>query len=566
MNLRSFFFILFCFISQRSVAQEFKFLIQFKDKNNSGFHLSDPSSFLSIKSIQRKLKLHIGIDSTDLPVTLDYIDSLSALTSVKILNKSRWFNQVLISISDTAVLHQIRQFPFVLSSVSVNNHRLKKITDSISVNKYSGWNTSISSENLKTQSSNTLPINYGASASQIQIHHGDYLHILGFHGESMTIAILDNGFNNYLHNPAFDSLRNSQRILGSYDFVHQKKTVDEESIHGSNCFSIIAADMPGTLVGSAPKASYWLFKTEDDDSESPVEEQNWVAAAEFADSVGVDLITTSLGYSYFDDSVYDLTYSERNGHTALVSLAANMAVAKGMIVTASAGNSGFEPAEKKYVVCPADGDRVYAVGAVSAIGIIAGFSSWGPNGGGQVKPDGVSVGSGTSFIGPDGQLYTGGGTSYANPNLAGLITCLWQAFPEFGPTDILSAVRQSSNQYEYPDDRYGYGLPNFEKAYSTLLIKSLSARNPSAGHDQVYIFPVPFNKNFNVSIQPTETGTASLQLLAVSGKLIQTESFQVTARLPQLFEFKVMQPLTTGVYFIRYNAPHYGKTIKLLKN
>jgi subtilisin family serine protease len=201
-------------------------------------------------------------------------------------------------------------------------------------------------------------------------------------------------------------------------------------------------------------------------------------AAEFADSAGADLITTSLGYGYFDDSVYNLTYAERNGHSSLVSRAANLAVAKGMIVTASAGNSGLETDDKKYVSCPADGDSVYATGAADFAGHIAGFSSWGPNGSGQVKPDGVSVGSGTSFIGTDGILYSGSGTSFSNPNLAGLICCLWQAFPEYNPHDILSAVPASSDQFNYPRDRYGYGIPDFEKACQFLMIKRNAGLNP----------------------------------------------------------------------------------------
>ncbi len=198
----------------------------------------------------------------------------------------------------------------------------------------------------------------------------------------------------------------------------------KKKLMDANCFSILAANLPGILIGSAPAANYWLFKTEDDLSETPVEEQNWIAAAEFADSVGVDLISTSLGYAYFDDSVYNLVYAERNGHGSLVTRGANLAVAKGIVVTAAAGNSGLEPTEKKYVICPADGDLVFAVGAVDKKGLIGNFSSWGPNASGQQKPDGVSVGVDAFFIGTDGNLYSGNGTSFANPNLAGLITCL----------------------------------------------------------------------------------------------------------------------------------------------
>ncbi|HXB30933.1 MAG TPA: S8 family peptidase [Puia sp.] len=550
---------------QRVFAQEYKYLVHLKDKNNNGFSIANPASFLSDKSIQRRTKQNISIDSTDLPVTAAYIDSISSLHALRILNKSRWFNQVLIGLSDTSVLQQVMQFSFVISSEPVNNRQIKKIPGRISVNQH----PAILGISAVTANPNCLivtdSINYGESQSQVYIHNGEYLHDLGFRGEGMTVAILDDGFNSYLSNPAFDSLRNDNRILGTYDFVNQKVSVNEEDQHGANCFSIIAANIPGTMVGTAPDASYWLFKTEDITSETPVEEQNWVAAAEFADSAGADLITTSLGYSYFDDSIYNLNYAQRNGHTALISRTANLAVSKGMIVTASAGNSGGMTNEEKYVLCPADGDSVYTVGSVDFSGVIAYSSSWGPNSSGQIKPDGVSVGAGAYYVAPDGIVHSGSGTSYSNPNLAGLITCLWQAFPEFGQHDILASVRQSSNKYNSPDNRYGYGLPDFEKAYSILLNKRLAAYNQLLGNDWIRVYPVPFLQSFNLIFKPSITGNANLLLLDVSGKIIMKKTVPTTAGLLQRLEFNISQPLSSGVYFLRYFDQKESKTLKLLK-
>jgi serine protease AprX len=354
--------------------------------------------------------------------------------------------------------------------------------------------------------------------------------------------------------------------LGTYDFVNLKFSVNEEDQHGADCFSIIAANLPGTFVGSATAASYWLFKTEDITSETPVEEENWVAAAEFADSAGVDLISTSLGYGYFDDSIYNLDYAKRNGHTSLVSRAANLAVAKGMIVTASAGNSGGLTDEQKYILCPADGDSVYAVGSVDINGVIAISSSWGPNSSGQIKPDGVSVGEGAFFVAPDGNVNSGSGTSFSNPNLAGLIACLWQAFPEFASYDILKAVRLSSNLYSSPNNRYGYGLPDFEKAYTILQDKKMAAYNHLLGNDWIRVFPVPFQQSFNLLIKPSISGTANLQLLDVSGKIIMKRFIPISADQLQLTEFEISQPLSTGIYFIRYIDPKERRTLKLIKN
>ncbi len=554
--------IIILFFVQQLQAQEYKYLIHFSDKNNNGFSLTNPQAFLSNKSIDRRAKQNIKIDSTDLPLTISYVDSLSKLPTIRILNHSKWFNQVVISLTDTTQLHQVDQFSFVRSFEPVNNNLRKKIPGRVS-----GIQTNVCKNTLaplNTFGPDTL--NYGASQGQIYIHNGEYLHKQGFHGEGMTIAMLDDGFNNYLTNPAFDSIRNENRILGTYDFVNLKISVNEEDQHGANCFSIIAADLPGTFIGTAPAASYWLFKTEDITSETPVEEENWVAAAEFADSAGVDLISTSLGYGYFDDSVYNLDYATRNGHTSLVSRAANFAVSKGMIVTASAGNSGGLTGEQKYILCPADGDSVYAVGSVDASGQIAGSSSWGPNSSGQVKPDGVSVGEGAFFVAPDGNVNSGSGTSYSNPNLAGLITCLWQAFPGFASYEILNAVRFSSNLYNTPDNRYGYGLPDFEKAFTILQDKKMAAYNQLLGSDWIRVFPVPFQQSFNLLIKPTISGTASLQLLDVSGKTIMKRSISISADQLQLTEFEITQSLSTGVYFIRYVDQKEKRTLKLLKN
>jgi serine protease AprX len=553
-------------LGQQVSAQELKYLIHLKDKNNNGYNLSSPSSFLSEKSISRRTKHNISMDSTDLPVTKAYIDSLLSVPSLRLLNKSKWFNQLLIGISDTTSLQKIREFSFVISSEPVNNNILNKITKKTSINRtelITGISTPENRDNIKGI---TSPYNYGSSYNQIHIHHGEFLHELGFQGESMTVAILDDGFNNYLSNPAFETLRNEHHILGTYDFVNGKVSVNEEGLHGSNCFSIIAANIPTVMIGSAPAANYWLLKTEDDLSETPVEEQNWVAAAEFADSAGVDLITTSLGYGYFDDSAFNLGYTDRNGHTALISKAANLAVGKGMIVTASMGNSGNDMGEKIYVGCPADGDSVYAVGAVRSNGQIAIFSSLGPNGSGQVKPDGVSIGSGTSLIGNDGNLYYGDGTSYSTPNVAGLILCLWQAFPEFNSHDILLAVRQASNQFKNPDEKYGYGLPDFEKAYQSLLIKRTGVSFQLTPGDWIRVSPVPFKRTIHIFFQPNCTGTANLELLDIKGRLIQTFSSPISNGQPQQLEMNIQTPLASGVYFIRYIDTNRSKTIRILKN
>ena len=232
--------------------------------------------------------------------------------------------------------------------------------------------------------------NYGNSYSQIHIHEGEYLHDKGFHGEGMSVAILDAGFYHYLSLPAFDSVRNNNQVKETYDYVANETSVDEDYFHGMECFSIMAGNLPGQLVGSSPKANYYLYRTEDVSTESPVEEQYWAAAAERADSIGVDVISTSLGYNQFDNPVFNHTYADMNGHTTIIAKAAGLAAKKGMIVVVAAGNAGTSAWH--YITTPADADSIVAVGAVNTSGVIAGFSSYGPSSDGRVKPEVASVG------------------------------------------------------------------------------------------------------------------------------------------------------------------------------
>jgi hypothetical protein len=323
--------------------------------------------------------------------------------------------------------------------------------------------------------------NYGNNLKQIHIHEGEYLHNLGFTGSNITMAFLDAGFFGYKTNPAFDSVRLQNKVLGEYDFVKNEQSVNEDNIHGMYCWSTVAANRPGAIVGTAPHASFWLFRTEDAATEYPIEEQYWAVAAEFSDSAGADMISSSLGYIDFNDPSFNHSYPQRDGNTTLITIAADLAAKKGMIVMNSAGNSGQSTNTNKYIACPADGDSVVAVGATDGNGTIATFSSWGPNGAGKLKPNIVSVGLGTIVANTLGNAVSGNGTSYSNPNVAGLIACLWQAFPEYSNMEIIDEVQKSAHKYTNPDDRYGYGIPNFRKAFYSLLNRSFSGNIVSSG-------------------------------------------------------------------------------------
>jgi len=439
-----------------------RFIVQFKDKKGTQGTITNPSTYLSAKALDRRTRQGIAIDSTDLPISRSYLDSIASVPNVTILNQSKWLNQVLIRTTDAAAITKINSFPFVKANNAIaprvrGNGRDKFFeTDEYPVNG-------------KPQAPQCVQLDYGGTVNQIHIHKGEFLHNMGFTGQSMTIAVLDAGFFGYLTNPALDSVRMQGRVLGTWDYVAGNASVNEDFVHGANCFSIIASNRPGVIVGSAPHCSFWLLRTEDAASEYPVEEQNWAAGAEFADSAGVDMISSSLGYVDFDDPSYNHSYLQRDGNTSIITRAADLAAKKGIIVMNSAGNSGAVSGDAKYIGCPADGDSVVAVGATDVNGNIASFSSWGPNGAGKLKPNIVSVGQGTVYASTAGNAVAGNGTSYSNPNVAGLIACFWQAFPELTNMQLIDAVQRSSHKYSNPDIRYGYGLPDFRKGFYMVL-------------------------------------------------------------------------------------------------
>ena len=410
------------------------------------------------------------------------------------------------------------------------------------------------------------PLNYGTSFDQIHFHQGEYLHDKGYTGDGIIIAIFDAGFNAYLTNPYFDSARQQGRVLGEWDYVKNESSVNEDHPHGSYCFSIIAGNSPGAYVGTAPHARFYLLRTEDAATEYPVEEQNWVAAAEFADSAGADMISSSLGYSDFDDAAFNHGYAQRDGNTAMVTIGADLAARKGMIVCNSAGNSGGALTDAKYVMCPADGDSVLAVGAVTIRDTIAAFSSYGPNGAGKLKPDIVSVGQGTLLITTGGAVARGNGTSFSNPLACGLIACLWQAFPEFSNMEIINAVKLTSNRHEQPDFRYGYGVPDFKKAYEFLSdARTVKQAQATLSEKWIKAFPVPVRESIQVMVKAPASGKASMGLYDISGRLIEEITMQVLKDDFRILRFSTSTAARPGMYFIRYTDGKNRQTIKVIK-
>jgi len=449
------------FISFYSEAQNTRFVIRLRDKVGTPYTLSNPIQYLSQEAIDRRTRQNISIDPTDLPITPRYIDSIRLAGAVTILNVSKWLNQVCIYTTDAVALNKISSFPFVIAEEPVR----RPIQAGAPSAKFG-----VPGDEILTPSQiNSNYFDYGASYNQMHIHQGEFLHNYGFIGKGMKIAILDAGFYGYLTNPLLDSLRLNSQIKETWDYVENEASVDEDYFHGMHCLSIMGVDKPGQMVGSCPKADFYLYRTEDVSTESPLEEQNWIAAAEHADSLGVDVISTSLGYTEFDNPAFNHTYADLNGKITIIAKGHAFAAKKGIICVAAAGNDGS--GSWHYIGTPADADSIITVGAVNTSGLIAGFSSWGPTSDGRVKPDACSVGWGTTLASTSGTVTTGNGTSYATPNMAGLTTCLWQAFQELTNMDVISAIRSSGNLYPGHDDHYGFGIPDLKKAFVMLIKK-----------------------------------------------------------------------------------------------
>ncbi len=461
------------FIAEEGQAQFSRYIVRLRDKGTNPYSFTNPQQYLSARAIARRTRYSIPIDSADLPITPRYIDSLRLAGAVTILNVSKWLNQVAIQTTDAAALTKINGFPFVIGTSP-----LAAREQETPVNK---------TLDAPLAPGDQLPLpppasivagnyyDYGVSYDQVHLNNADFLHNRGFRGQGMHMAIMDAGIFHYLTLPTFDSVRNNGQILGTWDFVANNASVDEDDSHGKNCFSIIAANMPGTFIGTAPKTSFYLYRTEDVGSEYPIEEQNWAAAAERADSLGVDVCSVSLGYMTFDNPSLNHTYADLNGNTTIIAKAADMAAKKGMLISVAAGNEGTS--SWHWIISPADGDSVLAVGAVNTSGFVGSFSSYGPSSDGQVKPDLAAVGVGAVIANnSNGQPTLGNGTSYACPNMSGMITCLWQAFPEVNNMTILNTLQQNATRSANPDDRVGYGIPNMKKAF-VVLVRKLFTKN-----------------------------------------------------------------------------------------
>jgi serine protease AprX len=536
------FLTLFSFLSV-SEAQNKKYWIRFKDKNNSPYSVGSPLAYLSQKAIDRRSKQNIPIRINDLPVNPSYIDSVRS-KGVPVLNRSKWFNAVTVE-ADSTQLNQILSLPFVLNASHVKRLSTEKAV--LPGKDLFVSHTSVPRADLN-QSGNKriMGYDYGMSYNQIGMLKGDLLHSQGFDGRGMTIAVLDAGFYNVNTFPSFDSLRANGQILGTWDFVANEPGVYEDNSHGTSVLSLMGGNIPGQLIGTAPKASYWLLRSEDV-GEYLIEECNWASAAEFADSVGADIINSSLGYTTFDDPAMNHTYADLDGNTTIVTRAADIAASKGILVVNSAGNYGGWP--WRYIGAPADGDSVLAVGAVQWDRSLAGFSSRGPSADGRVKPNVMAQGAVCVIQDDNGSLTYGNGTSYSGPILAGMAACLWQAHPTSSNMHILEAIEKSGDRYTSPSDSMGYGIPDFEKAHQIVSINQQA--NKVAKLISIYPNPVS-GRRITINLISDTAQKLDLRIFDALGKLAYTQSERIGTGY-NVIPFE-LHSLSKGVYHVKLNT------------
>jgi len=470
--MKQFTLLFLLFISMAGMAQVAPdyYAIKFTDKNDNPFSIDTPQDFLTQRSIDRRSRYGIEYDITDLPITPSYVEQVAAV-GVSIFSRVKWINTVLIKTTNTSLLDEIMALPFVDGYVKLPNNKIPtpsgiktflELEAALVVNEKSDRNNNKSAYELS----------YGDAFDQIQLINGIPIHEAGFRGQGMVISVLDAGFIGADERIIFDSLWDNDRILGSRDFASEENNPFNGSTHGTKVLSTMGANWPNEMIGTAPEASYWLIKTEFADYENIIEEYNWLVGAAFADSVGTDVINSSLGYNVFDDPSMDHDWDDLDGNTTIVTKGADLAAKKGVLVVNSAGNSGGSAWE--YITSPADGDSVFTIGAVDYNSNIAYFSSRGLPDDPRVKPNICAVGSGTVVADAyNDNVTSGSGTSFSSPTIAGMTACLWQANYELNNKQIMELIESSSTQFNNPDIDYGYGIPDYALAYSTVAVDKI---------------------------------------------------------------------------------------------
>ncbi|MCB0770439.1 MAG: S8 family serine peptidase [Flavobacteriales bacterium] len=508
--------------------------VQFTDKAETPYSLDQPEDFLSARAIARRAAQNIAYDELDLPVDPAYIEQVRGLGEVQVLTRSKWFNGITVRTTDADVVATIRDLPFV--------HGIRPTGASLAPPSRPKFEELRDLESYRDGEEEF----YGPSFRQIAMLNGHLLHSEGAQGQGMLIGVLDSGFEGVDASAAFSALRDRNGIVLARDLVDGDDNVYDAHAHGRSVLSCMASNLEGQLVGTAPGADYVLLRTEDVATEYPIEEDNWVMGAELADSLGCDVLNTSLGYTEFDDSTMDHSYADLDGRTLRISIAAGIASRKGMIPVNSAGNSGSSPWH--FISAPADAIDILTVGAVGDLEQHAPFSSFGPSADGRVKPDVCAMGWGTTVLRPGvDSVASANGTSFAAPVLAGLVACLWQLHPTRNAQEVMEAVRSSASFFHTPNDAYGFGVPDFNVA-SDILEFGIGMDEHAVGQGFL-LFPSPFD-NVLGFVAPVD-GPLDVILFDATGRSVwQSKTLGAKDEVVQLADGR-LGTLPAGMYVVR---------------
>lgn len=541
--MKKIFLVLFLISSLTSFSQEDAW-VYFKDKPNSVTYLNNPLTMLTQRALDRRTNQEIALDIKDVPIYQPYIDQIAAATGITVKAKSKWLNCVHVRGSQVDI-DVLKSLSSVLR-VDFADH---------SLNTFKRITAKLKSKPINKVLETVINYNYGTSANQIKMLNGHLLHQLNYTGSGKIIAILDSGFPGVNTALPFQRLKDNNQILGGYDYVNKSSNFYSGNNHGTYVLSSMGGYVDGQLIGTAPDAQYYLFITEDavsafPYSENPVEESNWVEAAEEADRLGVDIITTSLGYFGYDNPNYSHTYFDMTGNLAFASQGANIAFNKGIIVVASAGNEG--QAIEPHIGVPAEALNVLAIGAVKPDETYATFSSIGPSYDLRVKPDVMAQGQTVVLSDPFGNIVTGNGTSFACPITAGIVACLWQALPTKTNQEIKQLITQSADRYLAPTNQFGYGIPDFNLALSNGLSVEEFLKN------EFTIYPNPTNDQVSFNL-PKNSSDKRIYIYSISGQKVLEENSSI--QMPTIS----LKSLSSGIYFYKIESNGYSKTGKIIK-
>lgn len=518
--------------------------VYFNAKPEAQFYLDNPLEMLSQRALDRRAAQNIALDFKDVPIHQPYVDQTEAAAGITVMAQSKWLNAVHVRGTEAAInalsaLAFISEIDFADDSLDAGAGK----------NLVPNANASVAATGKFLDAQ--VNFAYGSSANQIQMLNGHLLHQQDFTGAGKIIAVLDAGFPNVDEVAPFQRLFDNNLILGGYNFVDGNDDFYSRNSHGTLVLSTMGGYVPNQLVGTAPDSQYYLFITEAIEYENPVEESYWVEAAEAADSLGVDVINSSLGYFEYDNDAYTYSYSDMNGLKSFITRGADIAFTRGMVVVISAGNSGGT--DEPHIGVPADGFNVLAIGAVTASENYAAFSSIGPSFDGRVKPDVVAKGQSATVANTSGNVTTSNGTSFSGPIMAGMIATFWSALPDLTNQQVVDFVRQSADQFNNPTPQKGYGVPDFALALQNA---QLSVHQHEAKKFTVY--PNPSVNHFSVKL-PDTVSSATVTLYNQLGQAV------LKANVDAQHDNVDCSAIVPGVYLYSIAADGTQQTGKFIK-